>query len=44
MPGRPDYTRYTQTDDDPFTVRVKALKRDDASELEDSRENCSAEK
>lgn len=44
MPGRHDYTRYTQTKDDPFTARVKAFKRDDASELEDSPENWSAEK
>ena len=44
MPGRHDYTRYTQTEDDPFAARVMAFKRDDASELEDNPENWSAEK
>ena len=44
MAGAHDYIRYTQTQDDPFTSRVKAILNDDTSNLEDNPENWFAEK
>jgi hypothetical protein len=43
MPGRHDYTRYTQTEDDPFTKRVMGFRNDDPTPFDGSYENWPAD-